>query len=634
MSETQHDDTITLLSTKNDLEELDETEFDYIVTERIENFIPIYETVEGKRIQGLLNGRVSIKFVEGSQYEGEYVRGMMNGTGVFEWKDHVKYEGTFSDGEITGEGTITWPNGSFYKGTVVDGWREGYGKLYLNGEIPYIYSGYWKKGKRHGIGKLTLRRLGHNIYYGEWINNRKSGLGVCTYQNGNRYEGEWINDVKHGYGRMFWDDVNEEYAGFWKNGQMSGEGHYVWYVKRTEVGSPYNLRNEYIGNFTNNERNGYGKFYYADGSTYEGNWSNGKKHGYGKFIRRNGDDYEGLFENNYIKDGSKYLENKMEFNVIKLRIDQILKYLPLFTHEEELKLTTNTVQRYLIPLQNVYNFYANLGKNKSRDNTYVLHRIQFWRFLLDCCLANAEFSIPEIDRKLYYTQEVNEESLKQIHDPFSKIIFREFVHHLIFLSYLIYGKRYSGDTPVLQWCLNKLINHHILRFATEPKGEIFTSPIKFGIFRKYYENCRRMFLALSKKRQHVPFDYTVTKRDLIMFFDSLDLINEKCKISSNLLVLFIEEATGFNVGITSEVISTIQDVDGPKSPQLSLKSQEVETSVAVASKKTSAASIFPPTELPNMNREICVLEFFEICLHVAYHYDCSLPGSQINLTES
>ena len=48
-----------------------------------------------------------------------------------------------------------------------------------------------------------------------------------------------------------------------------------------------------------NEKNGFGKYTYSDGSVYEGYWSNDYRTGKGKIIYPNGDNFEGLFEEDY-----------------------------------------------------------------------------------------------------------------------------------------------------------------------------------------------------------------------------------------------------------------------------------------------------------------------------------------------
>lgn len=40
--------------------------------------------------------------------------------------------------------------------------------------------------------------------------------------------------------------------------------------------------------------------------------------------------------------------------------------------------------RYLDLFKQVYRFYSQLGFDSSPDNTYMLNRMQFWRFLKDC----------------------------------------------------------------------------------------------------------------------------------------------------------------------------------------------------------------------------------------------------------
>lgn len=48
------------------------------------------------------------------------------------------------------------------------------------------------------------------------------------------------------------------------------------------------MRNRYEGQWLDGQRNGYGVFYYANGSKYEGEWKNNLKEGYAIFTEDNG----------------------------------------------------------------------------------------------------------------------------------------------------------------------------------------------------------------------------------------------------------------------------------------------------------------------------------------------------------
>ena len=62
---------------------------------------------------------------------------------------------------------------------------------------------------------------------------------------------------------------------------MEGYGRYI-YLSELSYKKP--LRNYYIGEFKNNNRNGFGIHYYSDLSCYIGFWENGIKTGKSIFI--------------------------------------------------------------------------------------------------------------------------------------------------------------------------------------------------------------------------------------------------------------------------------------------------------------------------------------------------------------
>ena len=65
-----------------------------------------------------------------------------------------------------------------------------------------------------------------------------------------------------------------------KDNLQDGFGVHIWYEDK---GEQKYLRDRYVGEWKNGTRNGYGRFYYSNGSIYEGYWVNNQKEGFGIF---------------------------------------------------------------------------------------------------------------------------------------------------------------------------------------------------------------------------------------------------------------------------------------------------------------------------------------------------------------
>ena len=87
---------------------------------------------------------------------------------------------------------------------------------------------------------------------------------------------------------MTWDN-NIEYTGNFKNSMLSGKG---------SISMLINMKKEkYVGNFTENEFHGKGKYIFTNGDEYKGEFENGIKKGNGVYIK-NGEDkiiFEGIW---------------------------------------------------------------------------------------------------------------------------------------------------------------------------------------------------------------------------------------------------------------------------------------------------------------------------------------------------
>ena len=191
--------------------------------------------------------------------------------------DGTVYKGTVHNNVIDGEGTFYFPTGSVYEGQVKNGLREGYG-IYECTKKNIRYEGNWRKGLKHGKGKLIKSDM---IYEGEWIDGVINGKGKCRWtQNNNYYDGMFKNALLNGNGFFVWTQTNEKYCGNWLDNSQNGIGMQIWYEPKGELKL---LRNRYIGEWKKGKRNGYGVFFYSNGSKYEGYWENDEKKGFGIF---------------------------------------------------------------------------------------------------------------------------------------------------------------------------------------------------------------------------------------------------------------------------------------------------------------------------------------------------------------
>ena len=153
-------------------------------------------------------------------------------------------------------------------------------------------------------------------YVGEILNNLADGQGMMTYKSGLTNIGEFKKGIEDG--KVISKDAqgNVIYIGERKDGLRHGKGS--MYI-------PHSFpRQSYIGQFSEDEINGYGKYdygdrvyegtffrglrhgqgteVYKDGSTkYSGSWVYGNREGSGKLYNM-GDIYEGSFKD-HVEDG-------------------------------------------------------------------------------------------------------------------------------------------------------------------------------------------------------------------------------------------------------------------------------------------------------------------------------------------
>ncbi|ESO92384.1 hypothetical protein LOTGIDRAFT_233146 [Lottia gigantea] len=446
----------------------------------------IIECFEGELVKGQYDGECSMVYKGGHSYKGQFSEGLMNGKGKYIWADGVTYEGDFVNNVITGKGIYTWTDGSWYEGDVEEGKRHGDGTFRCpHYQVSYV--GEWINGKRNGKGRMEYDGEGKSFYDGDWLNNIKHGWGLRQYPSGNVYQGMWFNNVRHGEGSMKWIDKDQIYTGQWENGIQHGMGQHIWLLRRNHS-SQYPLRNMYDGEFVNGLRHGFGSFRYANGALYEGYWKNNMKHG------------------------------KVMFVIMRYKTSDVMFVIMRYITSDVMFV----IMRYITSIKKIYTFYSNLGHDESLDNIYIMNKMQFWRFLKDCQLHHFELTLMDMDRiigKNYH------KATYELHNPFEKILQRQFINYLIILAYHTYHEQMEEDGPILSWCMSKLITENVLQNACNVHGFIYIETRRANNALVHLDQAYEVYQSVSSPRKHKPKEPALKMRQYLFMMKDLKLIN-------------------------------------------------------------------------------------------------------------
>ena len=147
------------------------------------------DVLEGKFIEGRLNGMGIMKNFKGNIYVGNFVNSLREGQGDLD-TNRLHYKGQFFNDRLNGKGIIHFKvEGHDYEGEFKDNEINGKGVFrWSNGDI---YEGYMKRGKMHGYGRYTYTN--GQIYEGEYVNGIKEGRGRLIYSNGLVFDGFFVS---------------------------------------------------------------------------------------------------------------------------------------------------------------------------------------------------------------------------------------------------------------------------------------------------------------------------------------------------------------------------------------------------------------------------------------------------------
>ncbi|BFY99925.1 hypothetical protein BsWGS_02965 [Bradybaena similaris] len=572
----------------------------------------------GEKVKGLYEGQGEAYFVDGHCYRGNFSEGYMHGRGTYVWADGVIYEGDFLKNQVTGKGKYTWSDESIYVGDVLNGKRHGYG-TFRNQEGTLSYTGDWYCGTRHGKGRMNYDLECRSFYEGGWMNGVKHGWGTRQYPSGNVYHGMWFNNVRHGEGTMKWLDRDQLYIGQWENGIQHGMGQHIWLLRRV-LKSQYSMRNMYYGEMVYGKRHGEGVFYYANGAKYEGLWKNNMKHGKGKFTFKNGRIYEGMFENDHIVEYPEFFidgDNSPDLSKIRTRTPVPADAVSIHSNESKntvspsFQLDINlllaslssddqyeanqvlfAVTRYVSALHRIYTFYSSLGYQESPDNTFVMSKMQFWVFLKDIHMHHGCHTLTEMDRVIGANYQ---KSHYELHNPYEKILQRQFINYLIIISHLQYSKDYYENKetgPLLEYCFSRLMGEKVLCRACRIQSPIYVETRRAVNALVHMDQAYGIYQTVSTQRKRPPKEPVLKMRQFLLLLKDLHLINEDLTSAAVIQVLH-------------SVNPTLSDGEGSY----------------------------------NLELEMTFLEFFEALIGCAERYvteqlvlDATTPGTSVDMT--
>lgn len=152
------------------------------------------ETLEGRFVNGLVNGKGIFLNSKGDKYVGDFVDSRKHGKGELTTAN-IKYIGEFNNNKMDGKGKIKFLSEDHeYEGEFFNNQINGYGKFkWNNGDT---YEGEMMSGKMHGMGKYKYNN--GLIYEGRYSNGAKDGHGKLIYPDGKIFEGDFINGIPQG----------------------------------------------------------------------------------------------------------------------------------------------------------------------------------------------------------------------------------------------------------------------------------------------------------------------------------------------------------------------------------------------------------------------------------------------------
>lgn len=222
--------------------------------------------------------------------------------------------------------------------------------------------------------------------------------------------------------------------------------------------------------------------------------------------------------------------------------------------QEEVESILRILLRYASHVKQIYKFYSCIGLDLSVDNTTVMNKLQYYRFLKDHGVHNHGHTLMDMDK---YLGEVNNNE-----NCFKKIFLRDFLNFLIRISYLIFTEEENSKRSI-SLCFQKLLE--MIFFKSDHAkhdnivtvgGRVFTNMEQSIEVNKHMERLLDVYFYFTQL--YVKDDSALTQRHVLFIYKELGLLT-RCLTSTKLVQLLIEEDLNedgfFNLGILKFVLT-------------------------------------------------------------------------------
>lgn len=227
---------------------------------------------------------------------------------------------------------------------------------------------------------------------------------------------------------------------------------------------------------------------------------------------------------------------------LDIDIDDVLsdyKY-DLEQRQDEINKIVCIILRFTSQMKQMYKFYSCLGVNHSIDNTYVMSKLQYCRFLKDYKIHTYDLSLVDIERSF-------DDQAKCVDDCFKKIFTRDFLESLVKISCLIFKGKYTDDSNEVSKCFSDLVAIFTSNRKTNVNGIVYKSIEQTQEIMIYINECLKMYFHYAQRKN----DVCLSMRDALFVYKDLKLMNQQLTAKSLVKILTKEvlDATCYNLGL-------------------------------------------------------------------------------------
>jgi hypothetical protein len=256
----------------------------------------------------------------GKKINGKFSEGRLersDGTTTTVYIGKFSAENSCFTGTVTNLKTLSKKEGSYklYTGSLINGKpSKGIMELIVDDEVMTTYEGEWNESNQF-TGKVTKLKINgtkntnlENILFSGHMENGIIMRGIYEFVDIKAiYEGQFQNMLPHGEG-AYTDNLGHVWKGLFKNSRpFSGNGYYK---------NEHNVT--FIGNFSDNFRNGTGVVVYPNGMKEEGTFVDCFLEGYGTRTTPDGSTSSGVYENGVLN-GDSILSHTVDDKKIEIR---------------------------------------------------------------------------------------------------------------------------------------------------------------------------------------------------------------------------------------------------------------------------------------------------------------------------